>query len=76
MQTRKALAAQNRQLAAQLAAQAPETRAGLRRKVADALASANALEALTKRQALEITTLTDKLETLTTNYNELTAAKG
>lgn len=75
MQTRKALAAQNRQLVAQLAAQAPETRAGLRRKVADALASAAGFEALAKQQAVEIKSLTAKLSALRADYDELTAAK-
>lgn len=42
--TRRQLTARNRELEARLATAAPETRAGLRRKVADALSRAEVAE--------------------------------
>ena len=54
MKTRKQLAARNAQLEAQLHAQRPETRAGLRAKVAATLAENEALHAKVRASEAEV----------------------
>lgn len=56
--TRKALAAQNREMAQRLAAAQPEARAGLRRRMAETLSRAELAEARLAKAEVRIAELT------------------